>query len=55
MAEFDISLVCQFYFPIIISILCNYLMGNLNNPILGTLHILIIILTTIFVNIIINK
>ena len=54
MAEFDISLVCQFYFPIMISILCNYLIGNLNDPVSGILHIWIIILSSIITNTILN-
>jgi hypothetical protein len=55
MDNFHLILLCQFYLPIIITIICNYYIGNLNDPILGVLHILIILLTTLVVNNIIDK
>jgi hypothetical protein len=50
MADLDIILPLQFFLPIVITIWCNYLVGNFNDPVPGILHVFIIILTSIFTN-----
>jgi hypothetical protein len=50
MADMDIILPLQFFLPIVITIWCNYLVGNFNDPVPGILHVFIIILTSIFTN-----
>lgn len=50
MEDFDIILPLQFFLPIIITIWCNYILGNFNDLVPGILHIFVIILSSIISN-----
>ena len=55
MADLDIILPLQFCLPIIITIWCNYLVGNFNDPVPGILHVFVIVLSSIFTNNLLNR
>ena len=55
MDDLDIILPLQLFLPIIITIWCNYLVGNFNDPVPGILHVFVIVLSSIITNNILNK